>query len=156
MSDVAGLPAPDGTLVPSDRLGPGIVQARAPGGALLVEWLDAHVTTWVASDDVQALGAGRHLVSVWRRDTRGQHRLLRRHLSGLSSHWEVELLPKGVIRSVRADGCCWTFTINALTREVTLPWDEAPTDDAAEAICAAELAMQKVSGMHGITHPGWW
>jgi hypothetical protein len=154
--DLAGLQAPDGTLWPPDRLGPGIVQVRAPGGALLVEWLDAQVTFWVAADEVRALGAGRHLVSIWRRDAHGQQRLLGRRLSGLPSHWVVQLLPHRVIRVLRADGSCWTFTFNDVTHEIILPWEEAPSDDAAEAICAAELAIHKGHNALAAALAGRW
>lgn len=141
-SDLAGVQAPDGRLVPPDRLGLGTVQALGAGDTICVHWLDANLDTCVPRDEVQPLGAGRHLVSVWNCDRRGRRTLRRRRLAMLDHHWEVELLPHGVIRAVRADGPCWTFHYNSLTHEVD-PWcGEELTDDAAEAVVAADTATR--------------
>ncbi len=140
-SDLAGVQAPDGTLVAAARLGPGLVQAVGHDGTICVQWLDAALTTWLAAADVQPLGAGWRLVSVWRCDRQGRRTLLGRRLAALQHHWTVERLPRQVIRVVQAEGPCWTFHFNSLTHEVDPPWFAAPSDDAAEAVVAADVAM---------------
>lgn len=139
--DLAGVQAPDGTLVAAARLGPGLVQAVGRDGAICVLWLDAAITTWVAATDVRPLGADKRLVSVWRCDGQGRRTLLGRRLAALQHHWTVERLPRRVIRVVQAEGPCWTFHFNPLTHEVDPPWVAAPNDDAAEAVVAADVAM---------------
>ncbi|HMA34853.1 MAG TPA: hypothetical protein VKY74_10280 [Chloroflexia bacterium] len=140
--DLVGVQAPDGALVPPERLGPGLVQhAPGPTGEIAVHWLDANLDTWLPPADLQLLGGGRRLVTVCRCDEQGRQTFLRRRVVPLNHHWTVALLPRGVIRVVRDDGPSWTFTFNTLTRQVDPPWDEAPTDDAAEALVAADLAL---------------
>ncbi len=139
--DVASVQAPDGTLVAAMRLGPGLVQGVDRDGALCVQWLDAAITTWVAAADVQPVGAGRRLVSVWRRDGQGRRTLLGHRWAALQHHWTVERLPRSVIRVVQAEGPCWTFHFNPLTHEVDPPWSAAPNDGAAEAVVTVDVAL---------------
>jgi hypothetical protein len=142
--DLAGVQAPDGTLLAPERLGLGLVQVCSPGGDVCVHWLDADLDLWVAGEELRVLGANRHVVSLWRRDQRGQRSLVGRRLAALQHDWTIELLPRRVIRVVQDTGLCWTFTFNTLTHEVDPPWTEASSDDAAEAIVAADLAMEQV------------
>ena len=151
-SDLAGMQAPDGTLLPPERLGLGLVQVCHPGGDVCVHWLDADLDLWVAGDELRVLGAHRHVVSLWRRDQRGQRRLRARRLAALQHDWAVELLPRRVIRAVQDTRLCWTFTFNTLTHEVDPPWTEAPSDDAAEALAAADLALEQVLPERQVAH----
>src|SRR5689334_5661139 len=142
--DLAGVQTPDGTLLPPERLGLGLVQVCVPSGDVCVHWVDADLDLWVAGDELRVLGADRHVVSLWRRDQRGRRSLRGRCLAALQHDWTIELLPRRVIRAVQDSRLCWTFTFNTLTHEVDPPWPEAPGDDAAEAIVAADLAMELV------------
>jgi hypothetical protein len=134
--DLAGMQAPDGALLPPERLG--LVRVCHSGGDVCVHWLDADL------DELRVLGVDRHVVSLWRRNQRGQRNLLARRLATLLHDWPIELLPRRVIRAVEDTGLYWTFTFNPLTHEVDPPWTEAPSDDAAEATVAADLAMEQV------------
>lgn len=141
-SDLAGIQTRDGELLPPERLGPGLVEAVGPDD-LCVHWLDVDLTAWVGRDDVQPLSTRTRLVSVWYCDLYGRCTLRRRCMVELDHHWRVDLLPTGVIRAIRPDGSCWTFTFNSLRREVDAPWHEPLTDDGAEAIVAADAAMEQ-------------
>jgi hypothetical protein len=147
-NDLAGVQAPDGVLVPADRLGVGLVRAVGLRGDVQVHWVAANIDTWVAADDVRPLGAGWRLVTMWRRDRHEPHPQSFPAL--LDHHWTVELLPGHIIRAVRADGPCWTFTFNSLTHEVNPPWETQLDDDAAEAIVAADLAMARLYAGGGL------
>jgi hypothetical protein len=139
--DVAGVPTPDGGFAAPERLGPGLVRARGRDD-VLVHWVDADLDTWVPRGDVEPLGPGQRLLTVWRCDQRGRRTLLRRAPARLEHHWRVDVLPTEVVRAVREDGLCWTFAFNTLTREVEPHWGEELDDDAAEAIVAADLATR--------------
>jgi hypothetical protein len=149
-NDLAGVQGPDGTLVPSERLGIGLVQAAGPRGDICVHWLDADIDAWVAADDVRPLGADKRIITVRRMDHPGRQPRVQRFLAVLDHHWTVELLPDRVIRVVRADGPCWTFAFNTLTRQVDPPWHTELTDDAAEAIVASDLAMAQTDTSRGL------
>ncbi len=138
--DLVGVQAPDGTLIVAARLGPGLVQAHAADGTLSIHWLDADFTTPMVVADVHSLAADQRLVSVWRCGPQGRRKLLGRRLAALQHHWAVELRPHGLLRVLQAEGSCWTFRINSVTHEVDPPWIEAPTDDSAEALVAADVA----------------
>jgi hypothetical protein len=154
-----------GVVVAPARLGLGLVQVCVPGGDVCFHWLDADLDLWVAGDELRVLGAGRHVVSLWRRDQRGQRSLRARRLAALQHDWTVERLPRRVIRVVQDTGLCWTFTFSTLTHEVDPPWTEAPSNAAAEALVAADLAMEQVLPerqavralsftLYAILHPG--
>ena len=147
-NDLAGVQAPDGALVPADRLGLGLVRAVGPRGDVQVHWVEANIDSWVAADDVRPLGAGWRLITVQRHDRHEPH--AHSFPALLDHHWTIELLPGGVIRTVRADGPCWTFTLSTLTHEVEPPWQTQLDDDAAEAIVAADLAMARLNAGGGI------
>jgi hypothetical protein len=149
-NDLAGVQAADGALVPSECLGFGLVQGVGPRGDVHVYWLDADIDTWVAVDDLRPLGAGTHLITVWRHDRHDQRTRLRSFPALLAHHWTVELWPDRLIRVLRADGPNWTFRFNNLTRQVDPPWDTMLTDDAAEAIVAADLAVTQTDTGRGI------
>ncbi len=164
LSDLAGVQAPDGRLLSPERLGLGLVQTCAPGGDVCVRWLDAGLDLWVAGEELRVLAAGRHVVSLWRRDQQGRRILRGRCLAALQHDWTVELLPRRIIRAVQDTGLCWTFLFNPITHEVDPPWIEAASDDAAEALVAADLAMEQVLPerqaaralsltLHAILHP---
>lgn len=147
-NELAGVQAPDGGLVPADRLGLGLVRAVNPRGDVQVHWIAANIDTWVAADDVRPLGAGWRLVTIQRQD---------RHVpqaqsfpAQLDHHWTIALLPGNRLRAVRADGPCWTFTLNTFTHEVEPPWQTQLDDDAAEAVVAADLAMEQLNPGGGI------
>ncbi|HEX6607415.1 MAG TPA: hypothetical protein VF276_10925, partial [Chloroflexia bacterium] len=94
LSDLAGVQAPDGRLLSPERLGLGLVQTCAPGGDVCVRWLDAGLDLWVAGEELRVLAAGRHVVSLWRRDQQGRRFLRGRRLAALQHDWTVELLPR--------------------------------------------------------------
>jgi hypothetical protein len=147
-NDLAGVQAPDGALVPADRLGVGLVCATGARGDVQVHWVAANIDTWVAADDVRPLGAGWRLVTLRRRDQ--QEPQAQSFPARLDHHWTVELLPGHIIRAVRADGPCWTFTLNSLTHEVQPPWQTQLDDDAAEALVAADLALARLDPGGGL------
>lgn len=149
-NDLAGVQGPDGMLVPAERLGVGLVRAVGPRGDVQVHWVAANIDSWVAADDVRPLGAGWRLVTVRQPDRPERQPCVLNFPALLDHHWTVDLLPGRILRVVRADGPCWTFTLNALTREVEPPWQTQLDDDAAEALVAADLALARLNAGTGI------
>jgi hypothetical protein len=126
--DLAGVQDPDGIYVPNERLGIGIVSN-------------------IRSDDaIELLNPDARVIAVYDRDG-GAGRVFKRcklaSRAGLNHNWSVELFPDDVVRTIRSDGCVWTFNWYPLYERAfpihTLQ-DEPRTDDDAEAITVAELA----------------
>jgi hypothetical protein len=142
--DLAGLQAPDGSMLPTASLGPGIVQQVEQDGRVCVHWVEAGFDSWVDPGDVSSPGRDAHLVSLYRRAKDGPPKL-QRHLvitgAGLEHNWTVELWPSHVVRVIRnSDGAAWTFNFNWLLNRIEVWWPQPPGDDDAEALVAAEAA----------------
>ena len=68
--DLAGVQGPDGSLVPADMLGPGVVENLDEYGRVCVHWVKADFDVCLDPSDVRPLGPDAHLISVQRRDKR--------------------------------------------------------------------------------------
>ena len=142
--DLAGLQAPDGSMVPTESLGPGIVQQVEQDGRVCVHWVEAGFDSWFDRGDVHSQGRDAHLVSVYRRAKDGPPKL-QRHMvitgAGLEHNWTVELWTSNVVRVIRnSDAAAWTFNFNSLFNKIEVWWPQPPDDDDAEALVAAEAA----------------
>jgi hypothetical protein len=137
-----------GETIPKERLGLGIVEEVAEDGWILVRWTEAETSAWMAFEDVRSLGSDACLVTVVKCDSMGNARSTKQKVvttAGLNHHWTVQILPRGVLRTIRADGLAWTFDWNPIFRQVNtrgtmgfLP----PDDDDAEAVTVAEIAVK--------------
>ena len=148
--DLMGLQAPDGTLVPAERLGLGRVEQTGRDNSVYVRWLSADYATWVERQDIRSLGPAARIITIQQRDKRGHSVLLRRTVNtsaGLKYNWIVESLPNNVVRAVRDDGASWTFAFNKLFNRLDTYWPVPPEDDDAEAFSAAESVLS--SGRRG-------
>ncbi len=147
--DLMGVQAPDGSLIPCERLGPGLVEEVSPEGKICVRWVAADFEAWLEPQDLRFLGDHAHLIVVNRCDGSGKTRLVRHMVitgSGFDNNWTIELRPKNVVRTIRSDGHAWTFTYNPIFRRLgTTGWTYPPDDDDAEAFTAAELSLLKRS-----------
>lgn len=145
--DLLGVQGPDGSLVPCEKLGPGVVEQVLAEGAVYVRWTEAGFDTWMEPGDLRSHGMHAHLIAVYRCDGHGTSKLVRNMVitgSGFESNWTVELRPKQVVRVIRSDGHAWTFVYNWIFRHLTTPcWTFPPDDEDAEAYTAAELSMLK-------------
>src|SRR5205807_1205136 len=106
--DLAGVQGPDGSLVPADMLGPGVVENLDEYGRVCVHWVKADFDVCLDPSDVRPLGPDAHLISVQRRDKRmavlgGPRHVVTSRL-GLQYNWNVDVLPRNVIRAIRSDG----------------------------------------------------
>lgn len=145
-AELAGLQAPDGSMVSSESLGPGIVEQFGQDGRVCVHWVGAGFDTCLDPTDVRPLGQDAHLVSIYRRDKRGETRLAKHVVVanvGLQHNWTVELLPDNTIRVIRnTDGCSWVFGFNWIFKRIDVWWSQPPRDDDAEALVVAEAATR--------------
>jgi hypothetical protein len=148
VAGLIGVPAPHGTLVFPERLGPGIIEKIAPNGRVRVRWLDAELDAWMDPEEVQPHSGGTHIISVYHADGEGHYTRLHHHLIdgglGCAHNWWVELRPYNIIRTVRDDGSAWTFRLNthpSVDRVSTIWPEQPPDDDAAEALMVADLAV---------------
>ena len=142
--DLMGVQAPDGALVPPEKLGPGLVEQTDAEGHVRVRWIDAGFDSWLDAVDLSPLGSNARLVTLKRRDKHGNSRLVHHRVVkdiGLQHNWIVEMLPKQVVRALRPDGSSWTFTCNGLFRRLDVWWSQPPRDDDAEAYTVAEIAL---------------
>ncbi len=145
-----GILMSDGRHVPSDRLGPGIVKRIESDGHALVYWADADADAFMDPTDLQLLGTTSHLVTISRLNAQGvrlntRHKIVTSRGSGIEHNWQVELLPKGVIRTLRSDGCKWTFDWNSLLGRMNLMHNTnypPPSNEEAEALTVAEFAIK--------------
>ncbi len=134
----------DGSVVACDRLGPGVIEQLAADASVWVHWMQADLHSWMETGDIRSAGTGAHLISVYRYDRHEQLRGVRHKVvaaGGFSYNWTAELRT-GVVRVVSAGGEAWTFTILPVFHTVrTTSWDMPPSDEDAEAITVAELAL---------------
>ncbi len=139
----------DGTLVPAERLGPGIVREVDSAGNVLVHWAEADAEAWMDPADLQPLGRDAHLVSIFRLDTHDHKISTRRRVVthtglGLEHNWVVELRTQNIVRAIRSDGCVWTFEWNPILERMSILHNTGfppPRTDDAEALTVAELAV---------------
>lgn len=144
--DMAGVQDLDGTYVPNEKLGIGIISGIRSDNEILVHWVASNVDTWMRPDEVELFDHDARVIAVYQRDG-GAGREFKRckvvSRAGLNHNWSVELFPYDVVRTIRSDGSAWTFNWYPLYERAypihTLQ-DEPPTDDDAEAITVAELA----------------
>ncbi len=159
--DLAGVQAPDGNFVPREALGPGVIREvghetfDSPKSKLcedketLVHWVAADFDAWMQPDEIERLDPEARLIAVYERfghagRTFKRYKVVSR--AGLTHNWLVELLPKYVVRTVRSDGPAWTFDwYPVLERAFPIRTLEQnpPTDDDAEALTVAELALSQ-------------
>jgi hypothetical protein len=141
-ADLMGVQSPGGYVVPTDKLGPGIVQQLAEDGRVCVRWVGAGFVACLDPQDVRSLGGHAHLLTIYKRDRNGARTFLRYKVAasaGLEHNWTVELLPGNVVRVMRPDGLAWTFTVSSFFKRINAWWPQPPEDDDAEAFTAAEL-----------------
>lgn len=144
-SDLASIQAPDGSLMPVDKLGPGLVQHSTCAGRVLVHWVGAGFDSWLDSDDVRSLGSDAHLVTVGKYDRHEVCKQVRHKVDaniGLRHNWAVELRSNNIVRVLRCDGAAWTFTRNRIFDGIQTYWPQPPDDDDAEALTVAELSIR--------------
>jgi hypothetical protein len=165
--DLAGVQAPDGSFVPREELGAGVIREVAHGHEpwrefgeaqtqegherrgreVMVHWVAADFDAWVPPGDVERLDPAARMIAVYERDGRDgrvfkRYKLVRR--AGLDHSWAVELLPEKVVRAVRSDGSAWTFDWYPLLERaypIRSLREEPITDEEAEALTAVELAL---------------
>ncbi|MBF6613796.1 MAG: hypothetical protein IVW55_11780 [Chloroflexi bacterium] len=134
----------DGTSVACERLGPGVVEQLAEDERVRVHWAPADLHSWMEPGDIRSAGEDAHLISIYRYDRHEQLRSVRHRVvaaRGFSCNWTAELRT-GIVRVVSAGGEAWTFTILPVFHTIrTTSWDMPPTDEDAEAITVAELAL---------------
>jgi hypothetical protein len=139
--------SPEGPLVSSTKLGPGIVQELGSDGKVCVRWVRAGFETWMEKQELRPYGREARLIAIMRRDKQGHVNLLGYQVdktTGLKHNWTVEMLPDAVVRAVRHDGSAWTFDYNKLFKSVKSKWPQPPKDDDAEALAAADIAVDEV------------
>lgn len=146
-NELAVLQTPDGSMVSSDSLGPGIVEQTQQDGRVCVHWVRAGFDVCLDPADVRPVGQDAHLVTISRRDKHG-HTSLVKHLVvanvGLQHNWDAELLPDNTIRVIRrTDGASWAFAFNWVFRRVVTDWSQPPRDEDAEALVVAEAAKRE-------------
>ena len=144
--DLAGLQAPDGSVVPTESLGPGIVKCVEQDGRVCVHWVEAGFESCLPFSDISSMGPDAHLVSVYRHPREGAPKL-HKHLvvtgAGLEQNWTVELWPSHIVRTIRnSDHAAWTFNINWMLGRIQVCWPQPPDDDDAEALVVADVATQ--------------
>jgi hypothetical protein len=143
---LAELQGPDGSMVPAESLGPGIVTWVGQDGRVCVHWVEADFDSWLDRTDVSSMGRDAHLVSVYHHNKDGSVRL-HKHLTvvnaGLEHNWTVELWPSHIVRVIRnSDRAAWTFTLNWMFNRIQVWWPQPPDDDDAEALVVADTATQ--------------
>ena len=114
--------------------------------------------------DLRSAGAGARLITVRNYDEYGRCTLLSNKVvskAGLHYNWLVKVGPRHLLRAVRPDGCVWTFEwypiFNEVHRQHTLlAPDYQMSDDEAEALTAAELAMAKPPAKIGMLRTLRW
>lgn len=144
-ANVLGVQSPDGEFVSADTLGPGIVEQLGPRNSVRVRWQVAGFSVWLDTNDLRSLGANAHLLTIQRRDKHGRIKSIRHKVvteMGLTHNWKVNMLPHNIVRPVRSDGACWTFTFNPLFQRIDTCWPQPRTDDDAEALAAADLSIR--------------
>lgn len=142
--ELMGVQSPDGGLVPCERLGPGIVEQVSTDGRIRVRWVEAGFDALMDPQDLRSYGEHVHLVVIYRCDGRGNNIKFRSKIvekAGLEYNWTVELRPNNVVRTVRADGCAWTFKFKPIIRRLEAAWPWPPEDEDAEALTVAELSV---------------
>lgn len=145
ISQLASIQVPDGSLMPVDKLGPGLVQHSTQAGRILVQWVRAGCSTWVDAADVRSPGSDAHLITIGKYDSRGACKHLRHKIGaglGLQHNWAVELRPSNIVRVLRCDGAAWTFMRNPIFHGIQTSWPQPPGDEDAEALTVAELSIQ--------------
>jgi hypothetical protein len=148
--ELAGIQGPGGMFVLRDELGAGVIHDIAPDGEYLVHWVQADFDAWVQPDEVDRLDPSARLVAIYEQD--GHEKRVFKHYKvisgrGLEHSWAVELFPKNVVRTVRSDGWAWTFDWDApfdRAYPIHTRADTVPTDEHAEALTVAELALSGV------------
>lgn len=148
---LAGVQSSSGDLVPVEQLGPGIVAAQSNEGEVKVYWTQAEFESWMVPHELRLAGAGARLITVRKFDAYGKSTLSSNKVvsnAGLHYNWLVEVGARQILRAVRSDGCVWTFDWYPIFDEVhpqhtILTPDYQMTDDEAEALTAAELAMAR-------------
>lgn len=143
-SDLASIQSPDGSLVPSDKLGHGVVQ-RSAAELVLVHWVAAGFESWVDNTDLRSPGSDAHLIIVRKYSKHGVCKQLRYKVGtgiGLGHNWTVEMRSNNVLRVLRCDGSAWTFTRSPIFRTVQTCWPQPPDDEDAEALTVAELSLK--------------
>jgi hypothetical protein len=141
---IAGVLTPDGSMVPREALGPGVVEKFTPDGRVRVRWMDAEFDAWMDPADLRPRGAYAHVISVYQCDGRGHNILQRRHVvdkEGFSYNWMIELRPNDVVRAVRSDGAAWTFRWHPDISFIDTAWPQPPEDPDAEALTAVEQVV---------------
>lgn len=144
--DLTLLQAPDGSMVPIESLGPGVVKRVEQDGRVSVYWLEANFDSCLDPGDVRLMGQDAHVVSVYRHNEQGPAKL-RKHMvvadAGLLHNWTVELWSSNIVRAIRnSDGAAWTFSFNWMFNRIEVWWPQPPDDDDAEALVAAEAATE--------------
>jgi hypothetical protein len=144
--DLAGLQGPNGSMVPGESLGPGIVKRVDQEGRVCVYWVEAGFDSCLDPADVTSPGHDAHLVSVYHHTRDGRARL-HRHMVvtgvGLEHNWTVERWPSHVVRVIRnLDRAAWTFTFNWVFSKIEVWWPQPPDDDDAEALMVADVAAK--------------
>jgi hypothetical protein len=146
-SDPLKLPAHDGDVPETGRLGLGIVREPVSGGKVHIHWIEPDCEAWMRLSDVRLLPTTSKLVSIYRYN-HGQRNLVRQRLigdAGLLHHWLIELLPDNIVRAVRSDGLAWTFNWYPLLNRVEplRQGDPDQLEDAdAEALAAVNTALE--------------
>jgi hypothetical protein len=144
--EVAGIQGPNGIFVLRDVLGTGVIRDIGEDGELLVHWVQADFDAWVDSGEVERLDPTARAIAIYEQDGHTkrvfkQCKVISR--AGLNHSWAVEFFPHNVVRTVRSDGCAWTFDWYPLYERaypIHTFQENMRTDDDAEALTVAELA----------------
>jgi hypothetical protein len=142
--NLIGVPAPNGGIVPADKLGPGLVEQVTPDGTVCVRWIDADLEVCLPFEDVRSPGKDARLVTVKRYNRRGECSASRYKIEarlGLTHNWIVETRFPNIVRTLRDDGCAWTFRHNPIFNRIVAQWEDPRDEDDAEALTAAELTL---------------
>jgi hypothetical protein len=150
--DLAGVQDLDGTYVPNEKLGIGVVSDIRSDNEILVHWVASDIDTWMRPDEIELLDRDARVMAVYERDG-GAGREFKRckviSRLGLNHNWSVELFPDDILRTIRSDGSAWTFNWHPLygrAYPIHTVQDEPRTDEDAEAITVAELAHFSYDG----------
>jgi len=141
------VPAPEGDLPASAKLGPGSIRSTGVDGLVQVHWIERNFDAWMDPADLHMLDPASRLISVFHCNAEGQRTFGRHKLvisKGLQYNWIVERLPEDVMRTVRSDGAAWTWNWHPILHmvEVLHTVGYGPVeDDDAEARVVAEMAV---------------
>lgn len=147
-SSVAEIQTTSGSLIGTDRLGPGVVSEVAQTGEVKVHWVSADLDAWVRQADLLQFGDTARLLTVRSFDWLGRSKSTRHVVIkgiGLRYNWVVEVRRKNILRAIRADGNTWTFEWYPIFRQAhplhtLLTEGYQLNDDQAEALTVAEMA----------------